>query len=74
VATREEILAWWDDPVANVFREKIGLYLKDFVGQMRTAVDRGDFNQASGWCARIAFCEEILEIKDEMLGDVDDER
>ena len=66
--TREEILAWWDDPVADDFIDKLGQYFMDFNDEMRKAIDAGEWHQASGWNARMAFAEEIMsQFKDEML-------
>lgn len=73
MATPREIRAWWDDPVADMYRAKMRLYIEDFATQLRVAVDAGDLNQAMGWNARLAFAEELLDFKDEMIDESEGE-
>jgi len=65
--TKEAVIAWWDDPVADDFRRIMNQHIKDSFVNIRLALGDGNLNQALAWNTRLDVCEEMLELRDEMV-------
>lgn len=65
--TKEEIISWWSDPVADMFKEMCTRNIIDSVVEVREAIKTQNMGEALSWNARADVFEEVRELKDEMI-------